>query len=130
MWWHCASPAEKVFFEKFILTRKTKSGKRIFTDRFVEWLIKDVRAGVGKHFRRGADAALERQVALLNAQKRFEASLNGNKHKGDEKTEHHIGKAFCYTFAYCVENQIWGGRDDDTTIEFQWTLTVHQSTLK
>ena len=117
IWWHCASAAEKAFFEKYILVRKTKKSKTIFTDRFFEWLIRDVRAGVGKHYRRGTDLALERQTALLNAQKRFEESMKDQRQKNDtdKKSTRPIGKVFCYVFSYCVVHQIWGGRDGDTT---------------
>jgi hypothetical protein len=37
IWWHCMSDAEKAIFEKYIMVKKTKEGKSIFTDRFVEW---------------------------------------------------------------------------------------------
>lgn len=32
IWWHCASEAEKAIFEKYIMVRKTKEGKTIYTD--------------------------------------------------------------------------------------------------
>ena len=34
--WHLSSDAERIIFAKAILTRKTKNGCTIFTDRFVE----------------------------------------------------------------------------------------------
>lgn len=133
VWWlvACSSPAEKVFSDKFILTRKTNRGKRIFTDRFVKWLMKDVRAGVGKHNRQRTDAALVRQVALLNAPKRFEASLNGSdKHKGNKKQNTKFVKPFAVHFLI-----VWTIRfgADETVIqqvELQCRLAVHQSTRK
>ena len=40
--WHCMSNAERIIFSKAVMTRKTKNGKTIFTDRFVEWMMRDL----------------------------------------------------------------------------------------
>ena len=76
IWWHCASEAGKVVFEKFVLFRNTKDGKTIYTDRFVERMFRDMRAGVGKFCRRGSDSKIERQAMLLKVKKEFSSALN------------------------------------------------------
>ena len=40
--WHCASDVDKKKFDSIILTKQTVNGKRIFSDCFVEWIVKDV----------------------------------------------------------------------------------------
>lgn len=35
-WWDCASEAEKKLFAEVCMTKKTKDGKTIFTDHFIE----------------------------------------------------------------------------------------------
>ena len=47
MWWHCASEADKAVYEQLVMTRKTKAGKTIYMDRFIAWLVKGIRGGVG-----------------------------------------------------------------------------------
>jgi len=53
MWWYWASDAEKTIFDKIVLTKKTVKGKNIFTARFVERMLWDIRDVVGKHHRVG-----------------------------------------------------------------------------
>ena len=50
LWWHCTSEANRAIYKKIIMTGEAKSGKTIYMDWFVEWMIKDVRAGVGKFY--------------------------------------------------------------------------------
>ena len=40
-----------MIFEKVVMTKKTSKGKSIFMDRFVEWMVKDIRGTVRKHHR-------------------------------------------------------------------------------
>ena len=42
------SEAEKAVYDEFVLFQKTKNGKTIFSDRSVEWSIRDIRQRVGK----------------------------------------------------------------------------------
>ena len=45
------SEAERKINDQFILFRKTKNGKNIFADRFVEWTMRDIRKRIGKIFK-------------------------------------------------------------------------------
>ena len=47
------------------MTEKTRKGKEIFTDRFVEWMVKDSRDVVGKHYRVGTTNKLRREAILI-----------------------------------------------------------------
>jgi hypothetical protein len=114
VWWQCASEADKVIFEKIIMTRQTAAGKTIYTDRFVEWMIRDLRGGIGKHYRRGTDAALHRKTALVSLQKEFECAFQKNKGKdSSSSSQRKVGKAFCFTFAYFVQEKIWSVINND-----------------
>eukprot|EP00956_Cyclotella_meneghiniana_P028640 scaffold67372_cov26-Cyclotella_meneghiniana.AAC.1 len=62
-WWHCASEADKKIYKTMLMTKKTERGKNIFTDRFVEWLVKDLRGGgIRKFYRRGTDKNSSRET--------------------------------------------------------------------
>jgi hypothetical protein len=61
--WYCSSDAEKIIFAKAILTRKTVNGANIFTDRYVEWMMKDMRIWLGK-YASVHHKSLVKQVAL------------------------------------------------------------------
>ena len=41
--WYCASPALQSLYEKTILFRKTVNLRNIFSDRFMEWVIRNTR---------------------------------------------------------------------------------------
>ena len=58
--WYCASDADKVIFAKAVLTRDTLHGKKIFTDRFVEWMMKDFRVWLGKYSTSHHESLFER----------------------------------------------------------------------
>ena len=48
IWYHCASPAERIIYEKFIFTRLTSNGKSCFHDLFEELSIKVFGANAGR----------------------------------------------------------------------------------
>lgn len=113
-WWHCASDATQTIFEKVIMTRETRHGKTIFMDRFVEWIVKDMRSGVGKFYRRGTDAKIDRQAVLLSAKKEFKAVFA--KEKGKEKTREvkssrKLGRVFCLALKCLDDDELWKKRD-------------------
>ena len=84
----CSSDADKKIFEKAFLTRETKNGKKIFTDRFVEWMMKDLRSWLGKMASKNTDSLLERCALNLNSLKRERqygsAELNSTNKEGDQ----------------------------------------------
>lgn len=48
--WAHASDAERLLHELFMYTRVTANGKKIWCDRFMEWIVRDIREREGKHF--------------------------------------------------------------------------------
>ena len=42
VWWETSSDADQKLKDSFYFTKKTKGGKTIFFDRFVEWINKDI----------------------------------------------------------------------------------------
>ena len=114
VWWHCASDAEKTIFEKIILTKKTVKGKNIFTDRFVEWMVKDMRNVVGKHHRVGTKNKLNRAAVLLEAKTSFNLSQDKDKDNVNEEeriTKSKLGKVFCESLVFCVGTNLWKSTD-------------------
>ena len=64
--WTCASPTLKRLYERTILFRKTVNGNNIFSDRLMEWIIRDFRFYVSKKVTGGVDSHLDtvRAVSL------------------------------------------------------------------
>ena len=56
--WFCASDCDKIIFAKAIFTRKTKNGAKVFSDRFVEWMMRDLRMWLGKKANPHTDSLL------------------------------------------------------------------------
>jgi hypothetical protein len=79
MHWACASPAAHILQRKVGFTKKTKNGRNIFTDQFVEKSVNHVRRFCGKHLLAGMEHKmvfvfqnLPDIVALTNAQAAFD----------------------------------------------------------
>ncbi len=130
VWWRCASDADKVFFAKKIMTKKTPTGKSIFADRFVEWMIRDLRGGIGKHYRRGTDAALQRRTCLMSLQKEFENAFKEDEKDNDsspQSSQRKVGKAFCYTFVYLVQGKLWKMTNQNETSSTSSSTIIRRS---
>lgn len=65
IWYHCASPAERIIYEKFIFTRLTSNGKSCFHDLFVELSVKDLRRDCGRVHTKGMDTKVEVAAAMI-----------------------------------------------------------------
>ena len=92
------------------MTRRTKAGKAIYMDRFIEWLVRDMRGGVGKFYRSGTHSALERQAALLNLKKQFKSEFDvdvGDAARTNLPTSKKLGKVFCHTLVCFEEHGLW-----------------------
>ncbi|KAL3774776.1 hypothetical protein ACHAWO_012213 [Cyclotella atomus] len=57
--WHCASPAQRLVYGRYILTRKSSTGLSIFGDFLVELQVMDFRGDLGKVHRKGHDLAMQ-----------------------------------------------------------------------
>jgi hypothetical protein len=63
---HCSSDMETTVWDAFVFTQQTVNGKRIWSDRGVEWLLKDVRSWrLLKHPRPNQEALLTRLALNL-----------------------------------------------------------------
>ena len=101
------------------MTKKTKKGKKILTDRFVEWLVKDIRDVVGKHYRVGTTNKLRREAILLDDKQKiqhqfketFKTSRDGANDEQDNEEEKitfsKLGKVYYETLLFCVESELW-----------------------
>jgi hypothetical protein len=105
IWWHFASAAERVIYEKFLMVRKTRHGNNIYTDRFVEWVVKDMRSSVGKFYVRGSDNAIEREALLLGLKKEFIAASTSARQ--NDPTTRGLGQVYCHTLAFMDKHKVW-----------------------
>lgn len=111
--WFCCSEAEQILFEKTVLTKKTKNGCNIFTDRFVEWMMEDMRKWLGK-FATATHIHRVEQVALtLNDRKK--AKCEGVRVRTPHSDEAGspvkmiaLNSIFCEVLVMCTDTNIWG----------------------
>ena len=107
----CSSDADKKIFEKAFLTRETKNGKKIFTDRFVEWMMKDLRSWLGKMASKNTESLLERCALNLNCLKRERqygnAELNST-NKEDTQTQVLLDHIFLEVLVMADEANFFG----------------------
>ena len=108
--WHCSSEADRVVFEKLVMTRTTKAGKKIYMDRFVEWLVRDMRGGVGKFFRTGTTNALERQALLIDLKKQFTTIFKSDMSESEDThlaSSRKLGNSFCQSLVFFHDNKVF-----------------------
>ena len=114
-WWECSSDADKKIYEKLLMTKKTENGKNIFVDRFVEWLVKDLRGGgLGKFYRKGTDRKLERDAVLVSKRREFKAALRRDLNRmksNSDGTFQNVGGVYCLSLVYFDEIGLWKKRD-------------------
>ncbi|KAJ1405430.1 hypothetical protein B484DRAFT_469778 [Ochromonadaceae sp. CCMP2298] len=79
--WAHASDAEYLVQKNHVFTRKTAHGKPIFTDRLMEWFVRDVRVVVRKHWSAGKGKSISETVRLLPllVQRRQAVKLEGQR---------------------------------------------------
>ena len=114
--WYCKSHAEKVIFAEFIFTHKTKHGSNIFTDRFVEWMMKDLRTWCGNVAYEHTASLLE--ICALGLKERVEIKAFGaeelkpsRKMKQSEKETEgklRIDHVFCEVLVFALEANLFG----------------------
>lgn len=68
--WYCKSPAERIIYVKAVFTRKTKNGSTIFTNRLVEWMMRDIRMWMGKTGNSNHTPTLVEQCILTLAERK------------------------------------------------------------
>ena len=108
----CSSDADKKIFEKAFLTRETKNGKKIFTDRFVEWMMKDLRSWLGKTASQHTESLLERCALNLNNLKRERSygsnELNSTNKSGSDTTQLALDHVFLEVLVLAEEANLFG----------------------
>ena len=124
--WHCMSDAEKAIFAKGIFTRKTKNGRNVWSDRFVEWMMRDLRMWCSNVATPHTSSILERNALGLNRKKKAktfgmrELDKNGNDEEDEEGEEEEdttsthdkqINHVFCEVIIFCAEANIFGPGD-------------------
>ena len=115
--WFCMSDAEKIIFARGVITRKTKNGRNIFTDRFVEWMMKDMRMWLGKHASMHHHKLVEQVAVTLNERKKKKCLGSKSKKKVDTGQssspvkELEINKVFCESLLFAYETNLWGPGD-------------------
>ena len=65
-WYHCASDAQRLIYEKCVFTQLTALGKPIFHDNAVENIVRDFRNALGKIYRKGMDLEMELVAATIS----------------------------------------------------------------
>ena len=112
--WHCMSSAERVIFSNGIFTRKTKNGRNIFSDRFVEWMMRDLRMWCSNVATPHTASILERTALGLNRKKKSKAFARKEMSniRGEEaemnKAELQINHVFCEVIIFCSEANLFG----------------------
>ena len=110
--WHCMSQAEKIIFAKAIITRNIKNGRNLFTDRFVEWMMRDMRMWLGKHASTHHHKLVEQVAVTLNERKK-QKSEGAKKKKKDDSAENkvkglEINNVFCHSLLFAKDANLWG----------------------
>ena len=115
--WFCKSTFEKKVYTEFVFTRKTKNGSTIFPDRFVEWMIRDLRMWCGNSATIHTANILETCALGLNTRKQKRAfSANeaksavarGNDEDEEEQASIRIDRVFCEVLIFCIESNLFG----------------------
>lgn len=111
--WYCMSTAEKILWAKGVLTRDTKDGCKIFTDLFVEWMMRDMRMWLGKHSSQHHDKLVEQTAVMLNDLK-IDRSIGAKRRKKNNDKgvkELSINKVYCNSLIYFLDTNLWGPGD-------------------
>lgn len=112
--WFCKSTFEKKVYTEFVFTRKTKNGSTIFPDRFVEWMMRDLRMWCGNSATIHTANILETCALGLNTRKQKRAfsaneakSAVARRNDDDEEEQKsiRIDRVFCEVLIF-VSNPI------------------------
>jgi hypothetical protein len=127
---HFASDVDKKIFESIILTKETANGKPIFADRFAEWMVRDIRASLGKHYRRGTDGKLELEQVLMQQKKKIKAALARRASSTADPSEFPVASAFCTSLVYCVETcKLWRVNDSNCLVMEPGEMPLNQEMI-
>ena len=73
--WECSSEADQVFYDEFVFTAKTGSGKQICMDRYMEWTVMLARDVHGKFQSRRMNESLTKTAMMMKGGKKMKQEL-------------------------------------------------------
>lgn len=106
---YCMSESMKKILDKFILFRKTKNGKNIFSDRFVEWTMRDVRQYLGKYFKKSTTNQLEKLLLSMKELKDMKNVPKPATTSIGRKSKVKMDKAFLEPYCFYTSANVWLG---------------------
>jgi len=106
---HCMSDAERTIYETFILFRKTKNGKNFFSDRFVEWTMRDLRSYLGKFYRHSTTSQLQSLLLQMNEIKEAKGITPDLHTKPSARRMIKLDAAFLEPYVFCYSARAWRG---------------------
>lgn len=117
VWWECASEADKLIWQHFVFTAAIGDGKRIFLNRFMEWMVRDIRDVLGKFQSRNMFARLIKTIATFQTRKKvkneMKAAQNTSKDKLDPTTSAiDVGYVFMHTYSIIENMKTWDRGND------------------
>jgi hypothetical protein len=105
----CASDGMRTIFNKACLFRKTVNGDNIFSDRFVEWIVQDLRIYLDKFSAGKNQTSLFQQVAAnLNNRALFRSIKKQDTYSEKEQAQIRLSKVYCETLVMCDDLNLWG----------------------
>ena len=106
----CMSEAERKINDQFILFRKTKNGKNIFADRFVEWTMRDIRKRLGKIFKDSTPTQLTSILLQMEKSKQLQDNNPPDPTKKSKKACIKLDNAFLEPYVWCESSNLWLGK--------------------
>ena len=105
----CMSESERAVLDKFILFRKTKFKKFIFSDRSVEWVMRDIRQYLGKYFKGSTTEQLKRVLLQMHETKELKNGIVRSSLTVGRKSRVKMDKGFMEPYCFCMSGNIWMG---------------------
>ena len=111
----CFSDADRKIFEEGIFVRKTKNGNTIFSDRFVEWMMKDFRTWLGKMASANTESMVSRCALNMNERKkervfgRRELKVEDKEKKsGSQAKPIELDHIYCQVLTFATDANLYG----------------------
>lgn len=106
---HCMSEAQTKVLDVFILFRKTKNKKSIFSDRCIEWTMRDLRSYLGKYYQYATPNQLERLLLQMNIIKEEKGNIADAGAKPSARRFIKFDSAFLEVYVFCKSANLWSG---------------------
>jgi len=106
----CMSDAERAILDTFVLFRRTKNLKTIFSDRNVEWTMRDIRIRLGKYYKESTDGALTRIVTQMQDSLQKQGRSKVSESAPSKKSAIKIDASLLEVYVWCESANLWRGR--------------------